>query len=253
MLLSISEGVLLDKAVAMGFISAADVAEARNAQTASPVTRKWGLVLDRLIAQGKLDDDKLRRLKEELSAAVATPDSPALDRTMDGGLEQTLGSEAGATHQAAILPSNTFPAPHWDKYEFVELLGRGGMGAVYKARDRRLGRLVALKFIHGDDPGMIQRFLQEARSQARLDHPFICKVYEVGAVDSKPYIAMELVEGRTLDRMSGQLELSEKIQVLKDAAVALHAAHEQGVIHRDIKPSTVVPVEKWLSKFPCPK
>ena len=238
MLLSISEGVLLDKAVAMGLVSAADVAEARNTQTASPITRKWGLVLDRLIAQGKLTEAQLRRLQEDLSSAA--PGSPALDRTMDGGLEQTLGSEAGGPTPTITVAPTTFPAPHWDKYEFVELLGRGGMGAVYKARDRRLGRLVALKFIHGDDPGMIQRFLQEARSQARLDHPFICKVYEVGTVDNKPYIAMELVEGRTLDRMSSQLGLSEKIQVLKDAAAALHAAHEQGIIHRDIKPSNIM-------------
>ncbi len=238
MLLSISEGVLLDKAVAMGLVSAADVAEARNTQTASPVTRKWGLVLDRLIAQGKLTEAQLRRLQEDLSSAA--PGSPALDRTMDGGLEQTLGSEAGGPTPTITVAPTTFPAPHWDKYEFIEILGRGGMGAVYKARDRRLGRLVALKFIHGDDPGMIQRFLQEARSQARLDHPFICKVYEVGTVDNKPYIAMELVEGRTLDRMSSQLGLSEKIQVLKDAAAALHAAHEQGIIHRDIKPSNIM-------------
>jgi serine/threonine-protein kinase len=99
---------------------------------------------------------------------------------------------------------------------------------------------------------MIQRFLQEARAQARLDHPFICKVYEVGTVDNKPYIARELVDGRTLDKASAQLALSEKLQLLKDASEALHAAHEQGIIHRDIKPSKITPVEKWMSNFRVP-
>jgi serine/threonine protein kinase len=242
MLASISEGVLLDRAVAQGLIAAADVAAAQKDHSVQTGPRKWGAVLDRLIAQGKLSDEAVRRLHEDLS--MARPDSPALERTMDGGLEQTLQSEAGGSAPTSVLPTTTFPAPHWDKYEFIETLGRGGMGAVYRARDRRLGRLVALKFIHGDDPGMIQRFLQEARAQARLDHPYICKVYEVGSVDNKPYIAMELVEGRTLDRASAQLSLPEKLQLLKEAAEALHSAHEQGIIHRDIKPSNITTVEK---------
>lgn len=244
MLASISEGVLLDRAVAQGLIAAADVAAAQKDHSAQAGPRKWGAVLDRLIAQGKLSDEGVRRLHEDLS--TARPDSPALERTMDGGLEQTLQSEAGGQAPTSVLPTTTFPAPHWDKYEFIETLGRGGMGAVYRARDRRLGRLVALKFIHGDDPGMIQRFLQEARAQARLDHPYICKVYEVGSVDNKPYIAMELVEGRTLDRASAQLALPEKLQLLKEAAEALHSAHEQGIIHRDIKPSNIM-VERTVA------
>ncbi len=264
MLVSISEGVLLEKAVATGLISAVDVAAAREAQTTLTVPRKWGLLLDRLISQGKLTDEQVRRLHDDL--ALGKPGSPALDRTMDGGLDrtmdggprrsidasassareqaldQTMASQAGSPQpmSAPQIPSPSFPAPHWDKYEFLALLGRGGMGSVYRARDRRLGRLVALKFIHGDDPGLIQRFLQEARSQARLDHPFICKVFEVGSVDNKPYIAMELVDGRTLDRMSPQLSLAAKLQVLKDTAEALHHAHEHGIIHRDIKPSNIM-------------
>lgn len=274
MLVSISEGVLLEKAVATGLISAVDVAAAREAQTTLTVPRKWGLLLDRLISQGKLTDEQVRRLHDDL--ALGKPGSPALDRTMDGGLDrtmdggprrsidasassareqaldQTMASQAGSPQpmSAPQIPSPSFPAPHWDKYEFLALLGRGGMGSVYRARDRRLGRLVALKFIHGDDPGLIQRFLQEARSQARLDHPFICKVFEVGSVDNKPYIAMELVDGRTLDRMSPQLSLAAKLQVLKDTAEALHHAHEHGIIHRDIKPSTTRPLAGGTSSLP---
>ncbi len=161
-------------------------------------------------------------------------------------LDKTVPSEAGGAAPVSALVSVSgsgavdFPAPHWDKYEFVEVLGRGGMGAVYKATDRRLGRPVALKFIHGDDRGMIQRFLQEARAQARLDHPHICKVYEVGTVDGKPYIAMELIVGQTLDRSCARLTMTEKLQLLTDAAAAVHAAHAQGVIHRDLKPANIM-------------
>lgn len=160
--------------------------------------------------------------------------------TMTNSVDPLLADTAAGARTArdASLPEQL------GEFRILGLLGRGGMGAVYRARDRRLGRLVALKFIHGDDPGMIQRFLQEARAQARLDHPYICKVYEVGSVDNKPYIAMELVEGRTLDRASAQLSLPEKLQLLKEAAEALHSAHEQGIIHRDIKPSNITTVEK---------
>lgn len=155
-------------------------------------------------------------------------------------LDRTVPSEAGGAAPVRVAAAADFPAPHWDKYEFVEVLGRGGMGMVYKATDRRLGRPVALKFIHGDDRGLIQRFLQEARAQARLDHPNICKVYEVGTVDGKPYIAMELVVGQTLDRACALLTMTEKLQILKDAAEAAHAAHTLGVIHRDLKPSNIM-------------
>lgn len=245
MLASISEGVLLERARTEGLLTAADIESAQKERGRHSIARKWGPVLDLLIAQGKISDEALRKLQASLLEPSAAA-QPALDQTMDGGLEHTMQSEAGAQVVPKIQLSHSYPAPHWDKYEFLETLGRGGMGAVYRARDRRLGRLVALKFIHGDDPGMIQRFLQEARAQARLDHPFICKVYEVGSVDNKPYIAMELVEGMTLDRASAGLDLSQKLQLLKDSAEALHAAHQQGIIHRDIKPSNIM-VERTAS------
>lgn len=153
------------------------------------------------------------------------------------GLAATLASEPAEATSRPLVSVAGFPVPHWDKYEFLELLGRGGMGVVYKARDRRLGRVVALKFIHGDDPVLLQRFMQEARAQARLMHPHICKVYEVGVVDQRPYIAMEYVAGQTLDKAVANLGLIDKLRIIKDAAEAIHAAHELGIIHRDIKPS----------------
>ncbi|MFL5352043.1 protein kinase domain-containing protein [Archangium sp.] len=156
-------------------------------------------------------------------------------------LEPTLEPEPTAAPPLdRTLPGEPFPVPHWDRYEFLELLGRGGMGEVYKARDKRLGRVVALKFIRGADPDRVMRFLQEARAQARIDHPNVCQVHEVGDVGGKAYIAMQLIGGQSLDKAAPTLSLHEKVQVMKDVSEAIHEAHRLGVIHRDLKPSNIM-------------
>lgn len=149
----------------------------------------------------------------------------------DGASTPALGASVGS--------GTAFPVSGWERYEFLELLGRGGMGEVYKARDKRLGRTVALKFILGSDPDLVMRFLQEARAQARIDHPNICKVYEVGEVQGKAYIAMQLVEGLRLDRAAPSLSQAEKVRILQEVAAAIHEAHRQGVVHRDLKPTNI--------------
>jgi tetratricopeptide (TPR) repeat protein/tRNA A-37 threonylcarbamoyl transferase component Bud32 len=133
-----------------------------------------------------------------------------------------------------------YPVARWDRYEFQKKLGQGGMGAVYKARDRRLGRDVALKFIRGGDPNMVMRFLQEARAQARIDHPNVCKVYEVGEVEGKAYIAMQYVDGQSLNRAAKGLSLTEKVLLMRQVAEAMHEAHRLGIIHRDLKPDNIM-------------
>ncbi|WNG22246.1 protein kinase [Cystobacter fuscus] len=136
--------------------------------------------------------------------------------------------------------SEGFPVSSWERYDVLELLGRGGMGEVYKARDRRLGRTVALKFIRGSDPELVMRFLQEARAQARIDHPNVCKVYEVGDVQGKAYIAMQFVEGQRLDQVATRMTQQEKVRAMQEVATAIHEAHRQGVIHRDLKPTNIM-------------
>src|SRR5262245_35451145 len=96
---------------------------------------------------------------------------------------------------AAGAGASDEPGSDWDQYELLGLLGEGGMGVVHKARDRRLDRIVALKFIRGGHPTLVMRLLQEARAQARIDHPNICRVYEVGSVKGRAYIAMQFVDG----------------------------------------------------------
>src|SRR5438045_9065681 len=106
------------------------------------------------------------------------------------------------------------------------------MGKGYKAYDPMLRRYVALKFIRGDDPEMTRRFIQEAQAQARVDHPNICRVYEVGEVEEKLYIAMQLVEGHNLARAKSTMSLKQKVILMRDVAEAVQATHNIGQSHR---------------------
>src|SRR5438270_13528723 len=100
--------------------------------------------------------------------------------------------------------------PDSKRYQIVEPIGAGGMGKVYKAFDRKLRRSVALKFLRGADAALERRFLQEAQSQARIDHAHVCKVYEVGRIEEEPYIAMQYIDGKTLREVSRQLTVVQK-------------------------------------------
>jgi DNA helicase-2/ATP-dependent DNA helicase PcrA len=130
-------------------------------------------------------------------------------------------------------------------YRIMEPLGSGGMGTVFKAYDKRLDRVVAVKVLkqeylsHQDHR---RRFLQEARAASALNHPHILTVYEVGEHDGKPYIAMEYVEGETLRRKlkSRGLELSEALKIAIQIAEGLSRAHDAGIIHRDLKPENLM-------------
>ena len=137
------------------------------------------------------------------------------------------------------------PGDKIQHYELVRLLGKGGMGEVYLARDSYLDRNVAVKFLPDEmhmDPNARERFLREAKAAAALDHPFICKIFEAGEYDGKSYIVMEYVAGATLkDKIAeAPLSLSAALKVALEVAEALEAAHEKGIVHRDLKPSNLM-------------
>ena len=133
-----------------------------------------------------------------------------------------------------------FPVPGWDRYESVRFLGQGGMGLVFLAYDVRLRRNVALKFVKGDDADLIQRLLSEARAQARVEHERVCRVYDANAVEGRPYIAMQFIDGQPLGQIAETLTVEQKVLVLREAAEGVHAAHRAGLIHRDLKPSNIL-------------
>ncbi|RKH90478.1 protein kinase, partial [Corallococcus sp. AB038B] len=127
-----------------------------------------------------------------------------------------------------------FPVPGWDRYQPVRFLGQGGMGRVFLAWDPRLRRHVALKFVRDDDAELTRRFVSEARAQARVDHAHVCRVFEVGEVHGRVYIAMQYVDGQPLNVLVDALTVEQKALVLREAAEGVHAAHRAGLIHRDI-------------------
>jgi WD40 repeat protein len=153
---------------------------------------------------------------------------------------------------AGTIPAAAAPA-RLDKYEILEELGRGGMGIVYKARDESLKRLVALKMIRAGvqaEPSQRSRFQTEAQSVARLQHPHIVQIHEIGEHAGLPYLVLEYVDGGSLAaRLAGTpLPLTEAVALVETLAQAMHIAHQHGIVHRDLKPANVL-----LSRDGVPK
>ena len=163
------------------------------------------------------------------------PASPSTARPQSSGFEETLDGQIATPQMGTEAPLD-----QWELYEILGLLGKGGMGMVYRARDRRLGRMVALKFIRGDDVVLVRRLKQEARAQASIEHPHVCKVYDVGEFHGQAYIAMQFIDGQPLSAVHQDMTRPDKVLTMALIAEAVHAAHRQGIIHRDLKPSNVM-------------
>ena len=144
-----------------------------------------------------------------------------------------------------VPPGPADLAPHFPDLEILELVGRGGMGVVYKARQKRLDRLVALKILApkiSQDPAFAERFAREARAMAMLNHPHVVAVHDFGQADGLYYFIMEFVDGVNLRRLlnAGKLAAEEALAIVPQICEALQYAHDHGVVHRDIKPENLL-------------
>jgi serine/threonine protein kinase len=157
-----------------------------------------------------------------------------------------LGNDAsGGTSGPGALPDPARLAEYFPQLEILELLGQGGMGAVYKARQPGLDRLVALKILPlqaGSDPGFAERFNREARALAKLSHPNIVAVYDFGQTHGLHYLIMEYVDGPNLRQIerANKLSTRQALQIIPQICAALQFAHDEGVVHRDVKPENVL-------------
>jgi tetratricopeptide (TPR) repeat protein len=185
-------------------------------------------------------------------SAASTPRCPAPPghEPLDDGESLTpfLGPESSTACETPAGVLSTRPGPAASVlpgYEILGLLGQGGMGVVYRARQVPLSRLVAVKMLRADahpEPEQLRRFQTEAEAVARLQHPNIVQIYEVGTYGGLPYLALEYVEGgnlaQKLDR--GPLPPDQAAPLLETVARAIHHAHQQGIVHRDLKPANVL-------------
>jgi len=157
------------------------------------------------------------------------------------------------TSSSSIDPAVPAGMKSFGPYELLRALGEGGMGIVYEAKDTRLGRRVALKVLHQDrllSKGMLARFEQEQRAAARLKHPNVCSVFEVGNLNGVPYFTMELVQGTSLASLRDKGASWRRIvEVVRDAARGLQHAHDNRIVHRDVKPSNILVDEEGRGRL----
>jgi eukaryotic-like serine/threonine-protein kinase len=200
----------------------------------------------RLIDQLTVADPLLDRLQQNAARTEEILVSPALRRSAVRALRR---GQAARAHERGGDPGAEpviFPAPRQvGDYDILAEVGRGGMGVVYKARHRRLHRLAALKMVLAGEfasPAQELRFRLEAELAARVQHPNIVQVFEIGSYQGRPFLALEWVEGGSLaDRLDGKpWSPVEAASLLETLARAIHVAHIEGVVHRDLKPANIM-------------
>lgn len=179
--------------------------------------------------------------------------TPSQMPTTTGVAAESPKAQIETPHVARIISSDSIPAGGFtpgtilaDRYRIIGLLGRGGMGEVYRADDLKLGQAVALKFLPpklAEDPVRRERFFAEVRITRQLSHPNICRVYDIGEIDGRHFLSMEFIDGEDLASLLkriGHLTNEKALDIARQLAAGLAAAHERGVLHRDLKPANIM-------------
>lgn len=179
-----------------------------------------GEAVQSLVEQGKVSQAQVTQVTEDMELME---------------LLETVGDESAPME---VRTAEEDPGKRIGRYVLTDQLGAGGMGVVWKAWDSQLSRWVALKLLKVQDPKLIRRFMREATLLAKLAHPNITRVYEVGVHEGKPFLVMEMVDGAPPS--ADNIDRSEAARILRDAARAVQAAHDEQIIHRDLKPSNLL-------------
>src|SRR5215475_6201844 len=193
---------------------------------------------DGFLAEACAGDDDLRREVETLLAAHVAAGTFLQSPAVEVVAREIVADEVSS-------PSPQLIGRELANYKIISLLGRGGMGEVYLAEDKRLHRKIALKLLPAQftsDAERVRRFEREAKAASATNHPNILTIYEIGQAEGLHFIATEFVDGVTLRQSmrSDGMSIAESLSVAIQVAGALSAAHEAGIIHRDIKPENVM-------------
>jgi serine/threonine-protein kinase len=203
--------------------------------------RRQGSLADLLAERGWLTPAGRAEVERRLEQTLSGTD----DKELSHAYLTPYLPDAATADRPAARPTSAAPEVPAVGYELLGVLGKGGMGVVYRARQTTLNRLVAVKMIQPEvyaGPAELARFRTEAEAAAALQHPNIVQVHEVGTQDGRPFLALEYVDGGSLaDRLEGTpLPARAAAELVETLARAIHYAHERGVVHRDLKPANVL-------------
>ncbi|MFY9227010.1 MAG: serine/threonine-protein kinase [Blastocatellia bacterium] len=232
---------IIDLALAKGLISKEDLPkfDTREHQGYSTTRIEKGLYFLRYLKENNLLTDQLiKNLEKEVDRKKETTSLKEINlaNVQKANVLEDKFNENSACEKLDSSKVN--------KYQIIGLLGKGGMSKVYKAYDLYLRRFVVMKFTNNEkDQESIERLLLEARAQAKIEHPNVCKIYDVAKTKKRFFIVSQYVEGETLDEVQPKLSLTDKIELIIDVANALSTTHAHNIIHRDIKPRNII-VEK---------
>jgi tRNA A-37 threonylcarbamoyl transferase component Bud32 len=190
------------------------------------------------------EQNELDRFCSECGAALASDNaSTAMHVNQDlPGATSDRSRASDSSHHGRFLPGTTIA----NRYRIVSLVGKGGMGEVYRADDLKLGHTVALKFLpknYSDDPGRMELMHAEVRLTRQISHPNVCRVYDISEVEGQHFLSMEYIDGedlRILLRRIGRIPADKGVQIAQQLCAGLAAAHERGVLHRDLKPANLM-------------